>query len=292
MVSQLRFLENCEKFWRSSNCSNNQNHFTERKYAIMRQEVREIPFMEGALLGIRDENGQVWLAIKKVCLDIGLSEGQAQRQITNIQEEEPLKSNCCKFAMVQIEGKREVSREQLFLHEKVVTLWLAKISLTPAMMKKSPEAYNKLLTYQLEAADVLHKAFYETDDQKDAFHEKIGLEGRIVSLEKQLQVAVDQINNMEETLNYQSERLIEVMDNMTLTTVQQGRLQRAVKDRVNHLLGGAHSKEYKLNSRLYFINLWNGIKKRFECGSRWQDLNPKYFSEAFDFISGWEYIEE
>lgn len=251
----------------------------------MKTEVKEIPFNGNTLLGVRTPDGKVWLAVKKACLDIGLSEGQAQRQITNIQEEEPLKSNCCKFAMVQTEGKREVNREQLFIHEKVVTLWLAKISLTPAMMKKSPEAYNKLLTYQLEAADVLHKAFYETEDQKDAFHKSMGLEGMIEGMQIQ-------INNMENMMCEQIEKLYSVMDNMTLTTVQQGRLQRAVKDRVNHLLGGAHSQEYKENSRLYFINLWNGLKERFNCGSRWQDLNPKYFNEAFDYISAWEYIEE
>ena len=53
----------------------------------MKQEVKEIPFNGSTLLGIRDENGQVWLAVKKACLDIGLSEGQAQRQITNIQKD-------------------------------------------------------------------------------------------------------------------------------------------------------------------------------------------------------------
>lgn len=53
----------------------------------MKQEVKEIPFNGSILLGIRDENGQVWLAVKKACLDIGLSEGQAQRQITNIQKD-------------------------------------------------------------------------------------------------------------------------------------------------------------------------------------------------------------
>lgn len=250
----------------------------------MRTEIKEIPFNGDTLLGVKDENGQVWLAVKKACLDIGLSEGQAQRQITNIQEEEPLKSNCCKFAMVQMEGKREVTREQIFLHEKVVTLWLAKISLTPSMMKKSPEAYNKLLKYQLEAADVLHKAFYETEEQKSSFSDMMGLEGRI-------EVMTVQINNMESILEGQQEDLRAVMDNMTLTTVQQGKLQRAVKDRVGHLLGGAHSPEYKKNSRMYFINLWNSLKERFDCGSRWQDLNPKYFNQAHDYISEWDYTE-
>lgn len=175
-------------------------------------------------------------------------------------------------------------QETTCINEKFVTLWLAKISLTPTMQKKNPEAVKKLLEYQLEAADVLHKAFYETEEQKDAFHSKLGLDGRIEGMQVQ-------INNMENMLCEQMEKLETVMDNMTLTTVQQGRLQRAVKDRINYLLGGAHSKEYKENSRLYFINIWNGLKEKFKCGSRWQDLNPKYYDEAFDYISSWEYVE-
>lgn len=257
----------------------------------MRTEVKEIEFYGNTLLGIRDERDQVWLAVKKACLDIGLSEGQARRQVENIQEEEPLKSNCRKFAIVQMEGNRKVGREQLFLHEKVVTLWLAKVSLTPAMMKKSPEAYQKLLKYQLEAADVLHKAFFETDGQKSTFNAEMGLEGEIAELKEQFKMAMVQLNNVEGTLDIQNEKLNSVMDNMTLTTVQQGRLQRAVKDRVNHLLGGAHSSEYKKYSRMYFVNIWNGLKERFGCGSRWQDLNPKYFNQALDYISEWNYVE-
>lgn len=249
----------------------------------MKTEVKEIPFNGNTLLGIKDESGQVWLAVKKACLDIGLSEGQSQRQITNIQEEEPLKSNCCKFAMVQMEGKREVTREQLFLHEKVVTLWLAKISLTPGMMKKSPEAYNRLIKYQLEAADVLHKAFYETEEQKSTFHNRMGLEGRI-------EIMTVQINNMESILEEQKEDLKTVMENMTLSTRQQQKLYHAAKDRINHLLGGAHNKDYKLNAKSYFINLWNGLKELYGCAS-YKDLNPIYYDKAFDFISEWEYTE-
>lgn len=143
------------------------------------KEIREIPFDRNTLLGLKDENGEVWLAVRKACLDIGLSDGQARRQVENIQVEEPLKSNCRKFAIVQNEGNREVNREQLFLNERVVTLWLAKISLTPTMMKKNPQAYDKLLKYQLEAADVLHKAFYETEEQKEKLHSNLGINGLI-----------------------------------------------------------------------------------------------------------------
>lgn len=257
----------------------------------MKTEIKEIPFNEGSLLGVRTPDGKVWLAVKKACLDIGLSDGQARKQVENIQEEAVLKSNCRYLAIVQKEGKRDVKREQLFLNEDVITLWLAKITLTDKMKEKNPKAYDTLINYQLKAAKVLHEAFYETEEQKAALHSSLGLEGQIATLEQKLEMTVIQLNNVENTLDIQNERLNAVMDNMTLTTTQQGRLQRAVKDRVNYLLGGAHSKEYKENSKLYFINLWGGLKERFNCGSRWQDLNPKYYNEAFDYVSAWEYVE-
>lgn len=246
----------------------------------MKTEVKEIPFNGSTLLGIKDQNGQVWLAIRKTCTDIGLSDGQTRRQLSNLKDDLIFKKAITNLRYPSNGGEQETT----CINEKFVTLWLAKISLTPSMQKKNPEAVQKLLEYQLEAADVLHKAFYETEEQKDAFHSKLGLDGRIEGMQVQ-------INNMENMLCEQMEKLETVMDNMTLTTVQQGRLQRAVKDRINYLLGGAHSKEYKENSRLYFINIWNGLKEKFKCGSRWQDLNPKYYDEAFDYISLWEYVE-
>ena len=106
-----------------------------------------------------------------------------------------------------------------------------------------------------------------------------------------MKIVYAQINNMEEMMGIQIEKLDSVIDNMTLTTRQQQRIYKAAKDRINHLLGGAHSKEYKANSKSYFINLWNNMKSKFGCGSSYKDLNPIYFDEAMKYISSWEYIE-
>ena len=106
-----------------------------------------------------------------------------------------------------------------------------------------------------------------------------------------MKIVYAQINNMEEMLGEQNLMLARVVDNMTLTTHQQQRIYKAAKDRINHLLGGAHSKEYKENSKSYFINLWNGMKDKFGCGSSYKDLNPIYFEDALEFIETWEYIE-
>lgn len=106
-----------------------------------------------------------------------------------------------------------------------------------------------------------------------------------------MKIVYAQINNMEDMLGEQTEKLNQVVDNMTLTTRQQQRIYKAAKDRINHLLGGAHSKEYKVNSKSYFINLWNSLKSEFKCGSSYKDLNPIYFEDAMSFIQNWIYEE-
>lgn len=249
----------------------------------MEVETKEIPFYDDTLLGVKDEDGKVWLAVRKACLDIGLTESSARRQVQNISSDEIYKSNCHKFVMIQQEGNREVHREQLFLNEKFVTLWLAKISLTKKFKEENPEAVSKLLRYQLEAADVLHTAFYKTDRQKELLHESLGLEGKILKME-------EQIVTFTETIKEQAERLDKVMDNMTIDTKKQSRIQKAAKERVSELLGGAHSGLYKAKGALYFANLWHQFREQFECGT-YKDLSPNDFEDAIDFIESWTYVE-
>lgn len=245
----------------------------------MKTEVKEIPFNGSTLLGIRTEDGNIFLAVKKACLDIGLNENQATAERKKITTALLFKDG---FKKLKVKFDSQV-RETLFLSEKFVPMWLAQINLTPSMQRKNPETVKKLLTYQLEAADVLHKAFYETEEQKATFNAKMGLEGQIQGIQVQ-------INNMENMMCEQMEKLDSVMDNMTLSTMQQQKLYKAAKDRINILLGGAHSENYKENARSYFINLWNNFKEKYACGS-YKDLNPRYYDEAFDFIAGWEYVE-
>ena len=95
---------------------------------------------------------------------------------------------------------------------------------------------------------------------------------------------------VEKSLDEQSELLLKAVGNMTLSTVQQGKIHKYAKDRINYLLGGAHSKEYKENARKCFINLWNGLKAMFECGS-YKDLNPVHYNDAVCYINEWEYEE-
>ena len=100
-----------------------------------------------------------------------------------------------------------------------------------------------------------------------------------------------QINNLSDVVEKQNKQFTQVVDNMTLTTVQQRKIYSAGKDRISELLGGAHSAEYKKKSRKYFVNMWNCVKEKFSCGSSYKDLNPKDFQKAIQYIKKWTYKE-
>ena len=54
-----------------------------------------------------------------------------------------------------------------------------------------------------------------------------------------------------------------MMDYSTINYKQQQDLLQTARKRVNNLLGGAHSEEYKEYSRIYFKNLWQDFCKAF-----------------------------
>ena len=112
----------------------------------------------------------------------------------------------------------------------------------------------------------------------------------VQALQKDLSVMFAQVNNVEMMLEEQSELLSSVMDNMTISTRQQEKILKTARNRVNYLLGGAHSIEYKMMGRTYLANLWNDFKSELHCGSSYKDLNPVDFNRALDWIEEWNYI--
>lgn len=83
-----------------------------------------------------------------------------------------------------------------------------------------------------------------------------------------------------------------MIDYSTINYKQQQDLLQTARKRVNVLLGGAHSTEYKEYSRIYFKNLWQDFCQAFQCGS-YKDLNPLYMADDMSkkWIQSWEYTE-
>ena len=233
-------------------------------------ETKLIDFEGGQLLGVKDENGKVWLGVRKACMDIGLTEDQAKRQVKVVQEDIVLKQGGLYLTLPTNGGEQNT----LVINEEFVSIWIAKISLTPKMQNDNPVAVDRLVKYQLKAAKVLHDAFFATDEQKQEFYDELGLKGMIKPLEVKI-----------ETL---STRINELIDNSTINSRQAQKILFAGKDRVNLLLGGAHSPEYKKSARTYFKNMWLNLADAFKI-STYKDLNPTDIPRAYSFLKEWSY---
>lgn len=85
-----------------------------------------------------------------------------------------------------------------------------------------------------------------------------------------------------------NDRIDTLINHMTINYQQQQELLSQARTRVNKLLGGAKSREYKEWGRTYFKNLWLNFCENFDCGT-YKDLNPERIMEAKQFIKEWNY---
>lgn len=118
-------------------------------------DVRRVPFMGQELIAAQDSSGEVWVAIRWVCQGIGLSDGQMQRQLTNIGRDSVLSRGVAKLQLLTDGGIQDV----LCLNLAYVPIWLAKIRVTPVMCRDNPDLADRLVEYQLRVKDVLAAAF-------------------------------------------------------------------------------------------------------------------------------------
>lgn len=111
--------------------------------------------MGAELMAARDADGQIWAGIRWMCDGMGLTRNQRDNQIEKIKVDSTLSKGAGNFPLPTNGGKQSV----LCLKLDFVPLWLAKINITPAMQKDTPELAERLEAYQLRAKDVLAEAF-------------------------------------------------------------------------------------------------------------------------------------
>lgn len=125
------------------------------KDSIQVIEQKLVSFNGTELLGIRTDDDKIYVGVSFICNGIGLSSGQRDRQVKNVQEDVVLKMGSRKLS-VRFDDQ---VREALFIEVEYLSLWLAKITITPTMQINQPEVASKLIEYQLKAKDVLAAAF-------------------------------------------------------------------------------------------------------------------------------------
>jgi len=123
-------------------------------------EVKTIEFNGDTIQTTQNIDGCIYVGASLVCDNVGLTKGQKQRQITNLQKDEVLKKGCCKFAI----GVFDQNNETLGINIDYLPLWLAKIRITPKMKQDNPALATKLVNYQLNVKDVLSNIYIHKEN--------------------------------------------------------------------------------------------------------------------------------
>lgn len=128
-------------------------------------EVKRVPFMGTDLMAAKDESGTIWAGVRWMCDGMGLSKGQRDRQITNINADSVISKGAANLRLPTAGGKQNV----LCLKLDFVPLWLAKINITPAMQAETPELAERLEAYLLNATDVARLTGYSRGTVRSKF---------------------------------------------------------------------------------------------------------------------------
>lgn len=133
-------------------------------------DILEQDFNGDSIITVKlKQTGKVYVGVKWITEALGFSKGQHQRQVTNIQSDSLLSKG---IANLQLPTKGG-NQKSLCIELEYLPIWLAKISITPAMKNEHPEVAEKLEEYQLKAKDVLAEAFLGKSKEWDV-HREVG----------------------------------------------------------------------------------------------------------------------
>jgi len=133
-------------------------------------KVLEVEFNGDNILAVKlKENGKIYVGVKSIYTGIGLSEGQYQSQTRKLHSDLVLSKGIADLQL-PTKGGNQLA---LCIELDFLPLMLAKISITPDMIKNKSEVVDKLIEYQLKAKDVLANAFIHNEKEWD-LHREVG----------------------------------------------------------------------------------------------------------------------
>ncbi len=117
--------------------------------------VKSVDLFGDSIMAAKDKDGNIWAGVSWFCNALGMSKGQKDKQVQNVQTDEVLQRGATKLEA----GVFDPNNETVALRIDFVPIWLTKINIIGKTKKENPELADKLLNYQLKAKDILADAF-------------------------------------------------------------------------------------------------------------------------------------
>lgn len=176
----------------------------------MNDLVKEVEF-QGEKIVSKIENEKIYVSVKSVCENLGMTKNQADTQVRKIKNDEILKG-ASKLSHLNTRGGIQ---EALMIELDYLPAWLFKIN--PARFDENLK--RKLIIYQLKAKDVLAEAFLGKRELVNR-NEKI----REMSYDRTLVFTKAVLNNLKSSLLFEKaeiEQKIKELDKTGLTSDMQ-----------------------------------------------------------------------
>lgn len=117
--------------------------------------VKGVDMMGDTIMAAKDKGGNIWAGVSWFCNALGMTKGQKDKQVQNVQTDEILQRGATKLEA----GVFDPNNETVALRIDFVPIWLTKINVNGKTKKENPDLADKLLQYQLKAKDILANAF-------------------------------------------------------------------------------------------------------------------------------------
>lgn len=120
--------------------------------------VKSVDLFGDSVMAAKDKDGNIWAGVSYFCNALGMSKGQKDRQVKNVQKDRALKRGCVKFDA----GVFDANNESIALKIDFVPLWLAKITITDEMEKDHPELALSFYSTSLKQRIYLRRHSYRS----------------------------------------------------------------------------------------------------------------------------------
>lgn len=233
--------------------------------------VKNVDVMGDFITAAQDQEGNIWVGVRRMCDALDMTEGQMKRQIANIKKDMVFEAGGSDQIHLQTgQGIQEVFCIKL----DYVPLWLAKITITEKTREERPDFAKKLLDYQLKAKDILAEAFLPKQENTGDVH------GQIKLLAQGTTELYERVEGVEGRIKY-------LENTMNLDHGQQRKLEKAVNKTVLDVLGGKESNAYKRIGRKVFAECNGNLKDYFKVNAR-GDVPRKRYEEALQYAENWK----
>jgi hypothetical protein len=270
--------------------------------AIVPVEQRTIDFYGDELVAVRDEDGVVWVPVRRLCEALGVA---LRAQLARI-ERDPVMNEVMRSVSVTVTDGRTFGMACLPL--KYVRAWLFGINAT----RVKPELREKLIQYQREVIEVIDRHFNRAvpDDmderialamrdnalQQAKLWEAIAEQRRTVRATQELaedhevmlaemQREIGRLQQAQAALWARLDdpaRLLPPPDE-TITATQQAKITGLVND----IAAAAELSGQRLGrGKSDHAAVWGTLKRRFNV-AKYQDLTQAQFGQVVLWLEGW-----